>query len=216
MIRNLISIFEQSSSNPNIRYYTKKSKHHPNRFSIIISFFLIICYSLLFSNVITCTSADGTSSSSGPELIGYSVTPRSGTVEDEFVFLMIYRDHDNREPEYIKLIIDENEYDLDPLSSDDKNFSDGKNYFNKLKLSKGVHIYYFEASNGVNVTISSANTIIVNGEPEEYTHLDVTYSVLFATMVFVIIFIYGIYHLKKLSRSLEDISKKDKQKRNKN
>jgi hypothetical protein len=157
-------------------------------------------------NVIPNSSVIGSTTSSAPELVGYSVTPRSGTIENEFVFMIIYRDFENREPEYIRLVIDEKKYDLDPVSSDDMNYSDGKNYFNKLKLSKGVHIYYFEASNGVNATISSANTIIVNGEPEEYTHLDVTYSIIFATIFLAILLLYGLFQLKKLAQSIDRLT----------
>jgi hypothetical protein len=200
--------FNQISNNIRFKIWDNNLKSHPIRIINLILIFLIFCNFLVDSIVIEHASASGTRSSSGPELMGVTVTPRSGTVEDEFLFMIIYKDNENRAPEYIKLVIDDNKYELKPLSSDDNIFSDGKNYFNKLKLSKGVHIYYFEASNGVNVTISSASTILVNGEPEEYTHLDVTYSVIFATMVIVIILIYGNYQLKKISQSLDRLSRK--------
>jgi hypothetical protein len=130
------------------------------------------------------------------------VTPRSGTPDDTFLFLVTYSDSKNTPPEYVKLIVGDKEYTLTPVNSDDDNYTDGKDYMVRTKLPKGTHIYYFQASDGNTVETSSATTIqIVENDP--YTHLDVAYSLLFATFILLIPICYGLYLLKKIAKSME-------------
>ena len=103
-------------------------------------------------------------------------------------------------------MVDETLYDLQPLNPQDLNYSDGKSYFIRLELSKGIHIFYFEASNGNSTTYSKASTLIVNEKASEYTHLDIAYSIVFATIIILIVVILGVYQLKKITRALQGFS----------
>ena len=64
---------------------------------------------------------------------------KSNYPEDEFVFLVTYVSPKNKPPLEIKLVIDNNKYDLLPENTLDLNYTDGKDYTIRLTLngSKG-------------------------------------------------------------------------------
>ena len=131
-----------------------------------------------------------------------SVTPRSGTPDDTFLFLVTYSDSKNTPAEYVQLIVGDNEYTLSPVNTDDDNYTDGKDYMVRTKLPKGTHIFYFQASNGTTVETSSASTIQI-AEKDEFTHLDVAYSLLLATLILLIPICYGLYLMKKIANNMK-------------
>ncbi len=155
-----------------------------------------------------------------PEITSYSITPRYGTINDQFVLIMTYRDHEDAPPAYVQVVIDEKIYDLLPVNPKDQNHSNGKDYFIRLKFSDGVHILYFQTSDGYYNITSSATTISITTTENEntFTHLDVVYGILLATAIFMIPFIYGIYQIRKLGKTfsnLEYLKRNDFKKRKK-
>jgi hypothetical protein len=156
-----------------------------------------------------------------PEIPGYSITPRYGTINDQFVLIMTYKDYENTPPKYVQVVIDDIEYDLTPVNPKDQNHSDGKDYFIKHKFSKGVHILYFQTSDGSHNVSSPATTIrITTPEIENtFTHLDVVYGILIATAIFMVPLTYGIYQIHKLGKTisnLEHLKRDDLNKKNYN
>ena len=146
----------------------------------------------------------------GPELTRILLTPRSGTPDDTYMFIVTYKSAENKAPEYVQLVIGDKRYDLAALNEEDLNYTDGKDYIIKVKVSEGTHLYYLETSDGNQTTSSLANTLIVKAE-NQFTHLDVAYSVLFATFIILIPIIYGLYLLKKLVDKLDKLAGKDSQ-----
>lgn len=172
-----------------------KRKHQLFRLFYIMMIFFII--GILTSMIVLPAAAE-------PELSRYSVTPRAGEPDDTFVFLVTYNDPENTPPEYIWLKIDNKKYTLTPVNTDDNNYTDGKDYMGKTKLSEGIHIYYFEASDGNNSINTLAFTLDVKSE-DEFAHLDVVYAILFATFIILIPIIYGAYQFRKLVRNLDKL-----------
>ena len=166
-----------------------------NRFKIVI--FIIVSILILILPSISFSSVLG-----APEIAGYSVTPRSGEPDDEFLFLVSYNNANNEAPKYIRLVVDDRRYELNAVNLGDNVYSDGKDYMIKTKLSKGTHIYYFEAADSEGNTSSSATTIQIK-EQDEFTHLDVAYSLLIATVIVIIPVVYGIVLLRRLTHSVE-------------
>jgi hypothetical protein len=146
----------------------------------------------------------------GPELTRILLTPRSGTTDDTYMFIVTYKSAENMAPDFVQLVIDNKRYDLEALNEGDLNYTDGKDYIIKVKVSKGTHLYYLETSDGNQTTSSLASTLIVR-EENQFTHLDVAYSVLFATFIILIPMIYGLYLLKKLVDKLDKLEGKDSQ-----
>ena len=130
---------------------------------------------------------------------------KSNYPEDEFVFLVTYVSPKNKPPLEIKLVIDNNKYDLLPENTLDLNYTDGKDYTIRLTLNEGVHLYHIEVSDDNGSYSSLANTVVVRSpvqDNQEYTHLDVAYSVIAATIIILIPMIYGLYQMKRLSNNL--------------
>jgi hypothetical protein len=151
-----------------------------------------------------------------PALYGISATPRSSTTDEPVIFLITYEDPEDVKPSLITIIIGNEKFNLQPVDPDDINYTNGKDYFIKLKLKEGIHIFYVKASDGVHNVTSSALTIkvITPSEENEFTHLDVAYSLLIATGIILIPIVYGIYQLSKLEKTLssltDTIKKKEK------
>jgi hypothetical protein len=175
----------------------KSRMRRVRRFYFMIIFLFIVI--IWISGIVWVAAA--------PELTRPSVTPRDGTPDDKFMFLVTYKDLENRAPEFIQLIIDDDRYELAPLNELDKNYSDGKDYIVKLKIPEGTHLYYFEASNGNQTTSSLATPLVVKAE-NEFTHLDVAYSILFATFIILIPIVYGLHQLRKLANNLDRLANK--------
>ena len=154
------------------------------------------------------------SSSAKPQITRPSVKPSRGEPGDTYLFLSTYNDPDNIPPDFIQLVIDNKRHNLTPVSLKDDDYTDGKDYMIKLKLSEGLHLYYFEAANMNGSATSSAATIHIEDE-SEFTHLDVAYSLLIATVIILIPLLYGLYQLRKLTRILATKSNTDNHPRSK-
>jgi mannitol-specific phosphotransferase system IIBC component len=104
-------------------------------------------------------------------------------------------------------VVDADIYEMSPLNNDD-NYTDGKDYFIKLKLSKGTHVFYFQISNGAHSVNSLASTIVVEelSEQSDFTHLDVVLGILVATAIFLVPLIYGTNQIRKLEQNLNKLA----------
>ncbi|MCK5562384.1 MAG: putative Ig domain-containing protein, partial [Thermoplasmata archaeon] len=89
-----------------------------------------------------------------PELLNGSIIPSEGDMDTEFTFSVHYYDSDRQAPLFVQVIIDNTSYFME--------LQPGKNAFNgtykfTTTLSKGTHIYYFTASDGVE-TVKTDNS----------------------------------------------------------
>jgi hypothetical protein len=91
------------------------------------------------------------------------------------------------------------------VTLEDNNYTNGRDYMIRLKLDEGIHVFYYTASNGTATTVSASLTIQIE-EENLFTHLDVAYSVIFATVVIIIPIIYGLTQLRRLARTLEKVA----------
>ncbi len=84
-----------------------------------------------------------------------NVVPNSGNTSTEFNFTVKYYHLNNSSPTGVKVFIDENEHLMLEVDHSDNNYTNGKDYFFKIKnLDIGTHTYKFWASNGTK-TIST-------------------------------------------------------------
>jgi len=82
-----------------------------------------------------------------PELINASVFPNEGTLETEFRYYVTYRDADNDTPDYVKIIINGNTYDM--VKDVGSDYIDGVRYtFSISGLPVGNNSFIIYASDG--------------------------------------------------------------------
>jgi DNA-binding MarR family transcriptional regulator len=85
-----------------------------------------------------------------------TVIPESGNVTETFRFLIEYKDNDGRlgdAPEYVRVYIDGNPYEMTEVDPNDDDYRDGKVYeYFASALSVGIHEHYFECSDTRAVT----------------------------------------------------------------
>ncbi len=84
------------------------------------------------------------SENSAPILTGGKIQPNSGDTTTTYTFSVHYYDEDDDPPSSIKVIVDGKEYEM---SLESGNVSNGT-YIFKNKLTKGVHTFYFTATDG--------------------------------------------------------------------
>jgi hypothetical protein len=79
-----------------------------------------------------------------------TVDPESGDTSDTFTFMIEYKDQDGEfgdAPDFVKVIIDEKEYDMVEDNPSDKNYKNGKKYkYETSMLGAGLHKHYFVCS----------------------------------------------------------------------
>jgi len=89
-----------------------------------------------------------------PTLSNGSVSPLSGYLDTVFKFVITYTDEDNNTPAYVNVIIDNTDsYNMTKRNISDDNYKDGCVYENSTTLPIGSHFYYFNASDGINMTV---------------------------------------------------------------
>jgi predicted transcriptional regulator len=78
------------------------------------------------------------------------VTPRLGNTSTEFNFTIKYFNLENTPPTIIEVVIDDKEHSMLECDTSDTDYSDGKNYYFKIKyLDIGIHTYWFNISDGI-------------------------------------------------------------------
>jgi predicted transcriptional regulator len=78
-----------------------------------------------------------------------SVDPSFGDTNTKFKFMIEYKDQDGAKgdrPEFVRVIIDNESYDMSETNPTDDNYRDGKKYFFETYLGPGEHQHYFECS----------------------------------------------------------------------
>ena len=167
-----------------------------------IRFILVLKLSLFLGGLLIISVLPSAAAANALTLSRPSVTPRSGEPDDNYMFLVTYTDSDNTPPEKIQLVVDNLNYDLTPVNVEDDNYIDGKDYMIEIKLSEGLHLFYFKASNNNQSTTTLASPIMIE-KTETFTHLDVAYGILIATIIILIPLIYGLYLMKQIATSIK-------------
>lgn len=91
-----------------------------------------------------------------PTLSDGAVSPKFGGSSDVFNFSVVYTDVDGsfgQKPQYVRVVIDSSRI-VDMATSDTKQiYRDGVRYDANMKLSNGVHTYYFIATDGAGYAV---------------------------------------------------------------
>ncbi len=132
------------------------------------------------------------------ELTNPTLTPTEGDTETEFTFTIHYRHLDDQGPVYVQLVIDGELHNMN--LSQGENPTNG-NYAVTLKLSEGVHTYYFVTSDGSNTVRSDDQTtpdIKARGKDgSDKTSMDWLIWVAVIIIVIIIVIILLLIFLKK-------------------
>lgn len=95
-----------------------------------------------------------------PRLTAGQVSPNPGTSQTTFRFSVVYSDQDGPQgqmPSFVRVKVDDVPYDLSPVFVGTPNYKIGVTYQTTMKLSPGVHRYYFEASDGAGYAVYDAS-----------------------------------------------------------
>ncbi len=129
------------------------------------------------------------------------MVPKEGNTETEFTFSIFYYNSENKGPISIQLSMDGNIYDMELKSGE--NASNGI-YEHMIKLTEGIHTYYFLASNGSG-TIKTDNfaTPYINkvdkSSSEESTWYWLIWIIIIVISILSLIVLY-IYKKRKAAR----------------
>jgi hypothetical protein len=100
-----------------------------------------------------------------PVLSNPKMNPEKGDAKTEFIFTIHYQDSNDDPPVFIKIVIDYVHYNM--ILQNNGNASNGT-YEHKQKLSTGIHVYYFTASDGSNiVTLDKFTTASISEIPKD-------------------------------------------------
>ncbi len=123
---------------------------------------------------------------SKPEIVDKSVSSEEGTTEDEFKFMLTYRDEDNEAPSNVYVVINGEKKEMTKTSGED--FSDGVVYTTTEKLDAGTNQYYFSVEDSEGRTDStSAQTVDV--EQSETPWMAYLGTILLIALILMIILI---------------------------
>jgi len=87
-----------------------------------------------------------------PVLKNGCVKPESGNLDTLFVYSVIYRDLDGDAPKYVRIKLDGSWYDMSP--SHQGNYTEGVEYVYSTKLTEGLHMFKFRASDRENEVLT--------------------------------------------------------------
>jgi hypothetical protein len=169
---------------------------------------LFIAWMLILS--IFCISASFPASAQDdhpPRLNALSHKPSAQMFSTKYIFQVKYFDADNDPPSKILAVLNNESYNMQPLSYMDTNYTDGKIFFLELELEKGMYTLYFEASDGKNSTFTDVVIIQVPGFFDT-EHGDIMKSVVFLTPIFVVLVLLFYYQGWKLTKSVERLAGK--------
>jgi hypothetical protein len=105
------------------------------------------------------------------------VTPKIGNTSTEFNFTIKYFHLNNSPPTGVNIYIDGDEHQMIEVDTSDTNYTNGKDYFFKMKnLDIGNHSFRCWASNGTNTTITKSLNYpkVLNTPPEIVTQDNIT------------------------------------------
>jgi RNA polymerase subunit RPABC4/transcription elongation factor Spt4 len=102
---------------------------------------------------------------SQPELKNDRVTPDSGDTSTNFIFFVEYFDADGDLPAYVNLVLDNITFNMAPIDDGSTPQSGIQYRIEFFNLAAGDHTFYFESSDGRNITNSLA--VLDGGFPVE-------------------------------------------------
>ena len=134
-----------------------------------------------------------------PTVSGY-VAPSTGTVNDQFVFVMKYTGKFNLTSAILH--VNDDTYAMVEVDSSDHNASNGKDYEYKTHLPSGANIFYFEALD-TNGTVIKSNVAAISVEPWfNFSHTDVA----IVMAVFMIPVVIIMFMLRRTLKAMEKIA----------
>jgi len=88
-----------------------------------------------------------------PSLSSPTISPgANGHPDTEFTFNITYTDPENQPPEFVRIVINGVPFEMSPVDPGDTNYADGAVYYYSSAFpGVGEYLYYFRASDGVNV-----------------------------------------------------------------
>lgn len=100
------------------------------------------------------------------DLLQPKVEPTTGIVsKTDFNFSVIYIDLDNDIPISVNLILNNQKYQLSKKDITDNNYTDGVIYYKQMKINQtGDYQFYFNASDGTNITQTQILNITIQQE----------------------------------------------------
>jgi len=182
-------------SHPVVIYPTRHRRSYPVMCAAAVV--LLTCLVLFSAGTV---SGDG--ENTAPVIGSYGVTPASGNARVEFLFTAKYSDADNDAPRYMRLVVGDKDHEMRPVDPGDNNYTDGKDYYYRIKFDGPETIYYyFEASDGEHNVSSKVKTL--NVEDIFEWHLDI--AIVFGLYLIPTVWVIHIAH--RISKSLGRIEK---------
>ncbi|MDP8242454.1 MAG: M14-type cytosolic carboxypeptidase [Candidatus Hinthialibacter antarcticus] len=89
-----------------------------------------------------------------PYLLSAQASPLSRGDRNAYAFQCVYRDLNNRPPEYVRVVVDEETYELAPADATQADYARGVLYVGFAGMKNRDNTHYFTASNGSSTTRS--------------------------------------------------------------
>ncbi len=150
------------------------------------------------------------SANSPPTVVYKSCGSTRHMWKNTYLFIVRYSDPDGNAPAYINLVLDNRSYGLTEVDTGDTNYTDGKDYYITLDIKKGVHVYYFIASDGNNETRTPALLLNVGGFFSTQ-HGDINLILIVLAAIILPPLIYLCLLLRRMTHILAEGRKKEKE-----
>ncbi|RLF48346.1 MAG: hypothetical protein DRN20_04770 [Thermoplasmata archaeon] len=152
--------------------------------------------------IVSVATAQYHASSAKPRLYNLSVSSESDFENTPYTFIISYSHPLNKPPDHVCLIIDGKNYTMHEVDSDDKNYTDGKDYYYTLFLEHGVHVFYIKCCVG-NITIQTNARAVVVQSILATRHSDLILFLSAVSIVFIVLLVYLILLARKFVKSLK-------------
>jgi len=155
-----------------------------------------VCFLAVFAFAAVLLAPIARSAAPVTTVSGY-VTPTTGDVNDQYVFVMKYT---GAVPISAATVhINGEAHPMTEVDPDDHNATNGKDYEYKTSLAQGANVYFFEAVDAnSNSTISSTYAISVDNW-FNFAHTDIVVLLI----VLVIPLLYAVYLLRRTAKAIE-------------
>jgi hypothetical protein len=95
-------------------------------------------------------------------ILNGSVDPVSGVITDNYTFSLNYIELTNESPAYVNVTINDTTYSMVKNNISNNNYVDGVLYIYNATLVRGLHKFFFEASDGTNISRTDNLTVLVS------------------------------------------------------
>ena len=171
----------------------KESRHLsiiPRGSTLFLFLLLFLCTLLILPSIYVSGEGDVGFS-------GESVTPGSGDSDSPFLFTVTVN-AEKRPEGNIEIVIDGKAHPMKEIYLEDRNYSDGKDFYYRDKFKSGAMVYYFKCGN----TTTNARTLSVTEVERVKWHIDVA----FGMSLFIIPVIYAVIVFRRIERRMKEIS----------